>query len=74
MQPRLDGPDVPSEFLVDSLVALGHYFVGVLYAATAGDPCSAAPAALTPAVHAFAVEWYFGVLLIFLWEDDMLRF
>lgn len=66
MQPWLDCLHIPTEFLVDALVRLRDYFVGIVHeaAAEAGDPCSQAAAAFTPAVHTFPVEWNFGVIVI----------
>lgn len=58
VQSGFDGADVSAEFLVDSVVALGHCFVGVLdeTAAQAGTPCSREAAALAPGVETLAVE------------------
>ncbi len=71
-----DGAHVAAEFLVDAVVGLRHYFVGVVdeAAAEAGQPGPRAPAALPPAVHAFAVEGHFGVVLVHFRQADVLGF
>jgi len=74
VQARLDCADVPAELLVDAVVGLRHDFVGVVdeAAAEAGHPGTRAPAALAPAVHAFAVEGHLGVVLVCFGKGDML--
>lgn len=71
VQPRFHGLKVPTEFLVHPLEALGHNFVRVVYkaAADAGSPCAHAAAALSPAVHAPAVERDFLIRPVFLGQD-----
>lgn len=74
MEARLHRPHVPSELLVDPRIALRHNFVGVFHkaAADARRPGPHAATAFSPEVHAFAVAWNFGVVLIGFWQNNML--
>jgi hypothetical protein len=74
MQAWLDCLHVSSEFLIDSLIGLGDYLVGIIdkAAAKAGNPCSHAAAAFTPAVHTFTIKWNLSMIVIHLWQSYML--
>lgn len=73
MEPRLYCLDVPTELLVDSVVGLGHCFVGVLYAAAAdtGTPGPQTTTALSPAVQTFAIGRHISVVLVHFWQLNM---
>ena len=68
--------DVSAEFLVDSVVGLGHCFVRIVdtAAADAGHPGPHTSAALPPAVKALAVAGHLGLEAILLGELNVLRF
>ena len=67
---------VPPEFLVNSVVRLGHCLVRVVdeAATKAGRPCSHTSTALPPAVHALTVAWHLSLNEIGFGQLDMFRF
>ena len=71
-----DCAHVSTEFLIDAVIGLRNYLVGVVdeAAAETGRPSSGEATAFSPAVHAFAVGGHFGMMLVCFWKADMFGF
>lgn len=74
VKPRFDSTNVSSKLLVDAVVSLRHYFIGVVNEAAteAGHPGSSTSTTLSPAVHTFAVKRHLGVIFLCFRKIDML--
>jgi len=73
---RFNCADVSTEFLIDAVVSLRNYLVGIVDETAAKTRCPSSSKATTfsPTMHAFAIRWHFCMMLIFFWKFDMFRF
>ena len=66
MQSWFDCFNIASKFLINSLVALLNYLIGIVYKTTTktGHPCAHTSAALSPTMHAISIERDLSMMLI----------
>ena len=76
MKTRFYSTYVSAELLIDSVICLLDYFIGIVYKATAEtrSPSSRKTTAFTPPVHTLAIAGHLFMILICFGKVDMFRF
>jgi len=74
VKPRFNCAHISTKFLIDAVVSLRNYLVGIVDETAAKTRCPSSSKATTfsPTMHAFAIRWHFCMMLIY--KEERMEF